>query len=67
MGGAEFNEIFAHFVDIEWRNDWSEATARLGYDPTPVPTARRLAAVEQAATPGPTATAHDRRRRADRW
>lgn len=30
IGGAEFNEIFAHFVDVEWRNDWREATTRLG-------------------------------------
>ena len=32
IGGAEFNEIFAHFTDIEWRNDWHEATNRLGTD-----------------------------------
>jgi hypothetical protein len=30
IGGAEFNEVFAHFVDVEWRNDWREATDRLG-------------------------------------
>lgn len=30
IGGAEFNEIFAHFVEVEWRNDWNEATARMG-------------------------------------
>ena len=29
IGGAEFNEIFAHFVDVESRNDWREATSRL--------------------------------------
>jgi len=30
IGGAEFNEIFAHFTDVEWRNDWREAVDRLG-------------------------------------
>lgn len=30
IGGAEFNEVFAHFVDHEWRKDWSEATDRIG-------------------------------------
>ncbi len=30
IGGAEFNEIFAHFIEVEWRNDWREATNRLG-------------------------------------
>jgi hypothetical protein len=29
VGGAEFNEIFAHFIDAEWRDDWAEARGRL--------------------------------------
>jgi hypothetical protein len=29
IGGAEFNEIFAHFIDVEWRKDWHEATDRM--------------------------------------
>jgi hypothetical protein len=29
IGGAEFNEIFAHFIDVESRNDWREAATRL--------------------------------------
>lgn len=30
LAGWEFNEIFAHFVDAEWRTDWAEARTRLG-------------------------------------
>ena len=30
LSGSEFNEIFAHFIDAEWRTDWREARARLG-------------------------------------
>ena len=30
LAGWEFNEIFAHFVDAEWRTDWAEARGRLG-------------------------------------
>lgn len=30
IGGAEFNEVFAHLVDVEWRKDWREATDRMG-------------------------------------
>ena len=30
VSGAEFNEILAHFVDVEWRTDWTEARERLG-------------------------------------
>lgn len=32
LAGAEFQSIFAHFVDAEWRNDWAEARTRLGDD-----------------------------------
>ncbi len=38
IGGAEFNEIFAHFVEVEWRNDWREATERLTGTGTPITT-----------------------------
>ena len=30
LQGAEFNEIFAHFVHAEWATDWAEAQQRLG-------------------------------------
>jgi hypothetical protein len=30
LQGAEFNEIFAHFVQAEWTTDWAEAQQRLG-------------------------------------
>ena len=30
LSGSEFNEILAHFIDAEWRNDWTQARSRLG-------------------------------------
>ena len=30
LDGCEVNEIFAWFIDAEWRTDWAEARARLG-------------------------------------
>ncbi len=32
--GAEFSDIFGHFVENEWRIDWAEARDRLGREPT---------------------------------
>jgi hypothetical protein len=34
IGGVEFNEIFAHFIEAEWNSDWDEARQRLGKDAT---------------------------------
>ena len=34
VAGAELHEVWAHFVDGEWRADWDEARARLGDDAT---------------------------------
>jgi hypothetical protein len=30
IGGAEFADIFGHYVQAEWDADWAEATARVG-------------------------------------
>ncbi len=30
LEGAEFNQIFAWFIEAEWHTDWAEARARLG-------------------------------------
>jgi len=29
IGGVEFNEIFAYFIEAEWNSDWDEARQRL--------------------------------------
>ncbi len=30
IGGAEFNEVFAYYIEAEWRTDWAEARSRVG-------------------------------------
>jgi hypothetical protein len=30
VSGSEFTQIFAHFIEAEWRADWAEAHERLG-------------------------------------
>jgi hypothetical protein len=34
LDGAEFNEIFAWFIEAEWQSDWAEARERKGDDAT---------------------------------
>lgn len=44
VGDGEVREVFAHFVDAEFRADWAEATERLGRDDISVRDLRRTQA-----------------------
>jgi len=62
IAGAEFEAIFAHYIDAEFRSDWDEAVERLGEGNVTVQSLRRrephrradaLAAVARAAAAAP--------------